>query len=787
MMRPLLALALIALAVACTQTPPPPAPQPAQPVPGAATITPAGGKIEARASSGATLRLEFPPGAVAADTTVSLEPIAASDGALEAFRVKPAGVRLRKPLQLRLTRAGLPDRASFYWRDGARQLPLPSSATAGTLGATTAFLGAAADSASTLGKVRPLETRPEGAELSVRVLDCEFEAFQITQQFGNAARLERFDEAIQLGDRLEAVRAQCTSLIIAQFKQRACADLERATLGTQVTAADSFETFRSLSIALLAARSFVQLTGAECGPNNDVALLVQKFDQFTAFLESQLQTLERASFNAIITKLTEVFGFAAQCELLGLDSVCEAFKTRLYPLVLTKLRLASYNACRGATGPFAVARILTLFALEPSIKEVAPFTTAALEADLMQCSSANNVEVIAFDDVPSDTARAAFASSATATGEPSTVGIELRRNGSLSITGRTAGQTCTRLDAFDEPFGFVSNANLVMRINGREIARRSVGNDGFYKLTPALEIKPARDLPLAGLDPNVAGFTVELLRVGGGCPEQSDAALVYVINVKLSAAPPPPPPPPSIPENAWGGSLTLEYNFTVAWNETAEAFDSFTCGFLSSFAQCTLQQSGSYTGTLRVETSADSTGVVRLGTTTDVLIGRGGSVTGSLNGTFNTATSGSDGACQKSSSGVGTSTATASSASGSPWRLNVSSLGAFQLSMNTLSTAYFGTQSGQGQSSQTAGCSGGARNDSSTTPLTPFNPPLVKLVLGVFKGSVDAAGNVWGGNDTLSFTGTDGSCESFIIDTPAQKGITCSATLKGTWNLNRRP
>jgi hypothetical protein len=553
MRSPLLSLVCISLAVACTQ-PLPPDPAPA---PGSTTITPSGGNVEARGAGGATLRLEFPAGAVSADVAVSVEPLSTSDGTLAAFRVKPAGARLQKPVTLRLTRPGLPARAAFTWRVGDRQLPLPSSLAGETLTATTRFLGAAVSSATPLSRARALETNPDGADLSVRVLDCESEAFQVTQALSNAAHLEQFDEAVRLGDQLEALRTTCVDLRIAQIEQRVCDDWAKVELEAQVVAVTAFEQFRSLTTRLLNARAMVQWAGAGCG--SDVTrLLTAKFEQFSVFLETRLQTLERSSTTEILRELRRVFGIAAQCQLLALEtSVCAAFEARLYPLALNKLRLSVYTACQGETGAFGVAGVLRLFAETPGLEEVSPYKQADLETDVMHCSSANNLQAIAFDNVPTETARASFASSPAPTSEPYTLRLDVPRDGSLSITGRTVGQTCVRFDAFDEPFPFTTDANLVLRINTREIARRTVGSDGFYNLTPALEVNPARDLPRAGLDPSTAkGFSAELWREGGNCPGHSDKMLLYTVQVNLTDAPPP-PPPATVVTGGFQGTYTI--------------------------------------------------------------------------------------------------------------------------------------------------------------------------------------------------------------------------------------
>jgi len=94
---------------------------------GAADITSAGGSVDAVLEGGTTVRLDVPAGALAATTTLRIDPTPGPSGTLGAFTLSPAGIALLKPVSLVVTLpAGpTPDPGTSLLIDtGSRRLPL---------------------------------------------------------------------------------------------------------------------------------------------------------------------------------------------------------------------------------------------------------------------------------------------------------------------------------------------------------------------------------------------------------------------------------------------------------------------------------------------------------------------------------------------------------------------------------------------------------------------------------------------------------------------------------------
>jgi len=77
---------------------------------GAADITSAGGSVDAVLEGGTTVRLDVPAGALAATTTLRIDPTPGPSGTLGAFTLSPAGIALLKPVSLVVTLPAGPTR-----------------------------------------------------------------------------------------------------------------------------------------------------------------------------------------------------------------------------------------------------------------------------------------------------------------------------------------------------------------------------------------------------------------------------------------------------------------------------------------------------------------------------------------------------------------------------------------------------------------------------------------------------------------------------------------------------
>lgn len=765
------------------------------------------------------LALDFPAAALGSTAKeVALVTRSAASGAIASFRLEPAGQRLKQPVTLTCTADALPTNAHFFWNiDGALTL-MPGVRTGNALSTTITSLGYAAGGkrrplhASALmqalgadGRSRALADGEQGGNLEVRLLQCEEQAGTLRVRLNATDWQTDADRAIALHDELVALRESCSGVELRAIEQRACDALSLAVDNASVFAVTSMPAFKELVTSLHAAAAMVQSAGATCAaaggldPEARAAQLIEaKFDQLLSFVEARVVN---AGFAGAATQaeLTELMGLAGDCERLGLDAPCARIANELYPRVLDILRSTAFDACRatGAPEPSRLHALGQTFSTPQKFFGFAGYGPLALETDAMYCTNPGlSMKVFRGATTLADeiTSRAKSIDALGSLNDyKRSASIKVPPNGNLGVAGRVPALRCAD--------GTFSNAELVFRISGRELVRYPRNGDVYMLATQPLAFLVERDLARVGLPTNgVDTRTMSLVREGGGCEAGSETVFnqpftLFSVALDLSDAPDEPPPvvPPPIPASEWAGTVRLTYEFEVSWDETHNPAPAINCGFINSSAPCTTTSAGVSTGKVDYELAARTRAPIVLGATGDVAM-NAGTVSGTLGGASTSTRIGSDNDCVKSSSGSATVTGQSNAANALGfWRLRVGAGGLFELGNNAIDTTMVTTQAGGGTSQQSAGCGGGGSSTLFTDPATPF-ATVVHLHFGLFTGTVDPGSDAWQGSQTLRFRQTGSTCESFIVDTPAQgpgtrgvtNTITCNATLKATWDFRRQ-
>ena len=486
------------------------------PPPKNAVITPDGGKVEVKGTAGTTLALDVPAGAVTQNIALKITPIS---GAAGRFKVEPAGVRLLKPATLSFT-GSLPARAHFFWNNGNIRSVIPGTIQNNTLKSTVSVLGY--PSGTVVSKV---QKQAEGdTTLEVAVLDCTAEIADLENQIRNTINKKRFEEAIELHDRLMSVVQSCAETETVRLHARAC-DAYAVTLqNAQVLAASNQQLLTELLVPLENAAATVQALGAPCDLSGMGAVVDQKFDQFLNFLEAEFR---KNSFSSDtqdhLQALKRLFNLHADCQLLSVgDAVCDRFPSSLFPDALDRLRQAAYQECVSRKTPIVLVRLYQDH-FDP-VRPVAqgsqsgPYFTHArytyddLEKDLSYCASDLKMQV--FDDattVPIEKTDQEQTLKAPAT--PGNYDTEaeftLTFDGSITLSGHLLSPVCAT--------GSFSNDQLVFRIAGQEIARKPASEGTFTINTSPADLLPSKDLLTAGQKQLLPSYTVVVQREGDGC------------------------------------------------------------------------------------------------------------------------------------------------------------------------------------------------------------------------------------------------------------------------------
>jgi len=167
-------------------------PLPGDGTPATATITAAGGSVEASDAAGATLSLQVPPGAIRGEVDVTLTPRAPRGGVRASYDLEPAGFRFFAPVAVTLTLpAGSdPSGATLLLTQGGAAVPLPTDhdGAARRATATLRYLGYPTVDVASAAVGRPEVEVASGpaANLGLAALECPVLLGMISQQRATA-------------------------------------------------------------------------------------------------------------------------------------------------------------------------------------------------------------------------------------------------------------------------------------------------------------------------------------------------------------------------------------------------------------------------------------------------------------------------------------------------------------------------------------------------------------------------------------------------------------------------
>jgi hypothetical protein len=500
------------------------------------------------------LSLTLPPQALTTAVPLSLGKVPAASTELARYNLTPAGQALKQPSEIRFERAGLPERARFFWEVDGELWLVPTTRSGNVLSARLSTLGYVGTGAAAAGgrpraqalRARPLDnTTPGNANLVIALLDCQAHAQQLALRMEQALAISDMALAVGLADDVAATEAACVQIDLRILEQRSCDVLAVAVSRAEVLFAADFAEFKSLATPLFSAKAFVQLTGAACtsvDPASVEPLVKAKFEQFLAVLQSQQLRGDFAQ-EAGKRELDELMSYHAHCQTMGLTTSCQQLTDVIYPNLLDGMRQAAFDECRGNGLATAVAQFHALGSdarNEAKFMDFGRFGRPAVEADLAYCTNPS-LELHVFDNasgVPDElTARAQTLRPLAALGSYA-IGAEVevpREAGSLTVGGRVAALRCGD--------GTVAPSDLVVRINGREVARRGTGGNEYTLGTSPLDLVLASVVPAAGLDlQTISGFTLEFFREGGQCTESAGPAFtapfkMFEIRVNLGSLP----------------------------------------------------------------------------------------------------------------------------------------------------------------------------------------------------------------------------------------------------------
>lgn len=489
------------------------------------------------------LSLTLPAAALTESVQLGVQQETVASPALARFRFSPAGQPLKTPAELRYNAPGLPANVRFFWEVNGEQWMVPGTVSAGTLTSSITTLGfnaagtsLRAQAASLTGRAKAASARAlplsesggEGVGGGVVVLpvDCDVHITVLKARLVRAATEGDQIRAAAIFNDLEATRDACTSIRIRELEQASCDALAQAQANAEVLIASSLQSFSDLTVPLFASEAFVQNTGATCthaDPAANPGLIEAKFNQLLDVMKGQLA---RAEFDDALTvrDLGVVMHMETMCQQLDLGAVCDRLSDELYPNLLDALRASAFEECRVNATPLAVSQFYALGSragIEGPFFGHGRFSLADVEADLNYCSNPSlRLRVFDGEAVPSElTDRAATLSPLVALGNYlKAQTISVPRDGSLNLSGTVGVLRC--------PDGSASGADLVVRINGQEWARRAASGETYRLDSAPLLLDLPATMPSVGLAPATStGFTVRVHREGGACSDGKQAVL----------------------------------------------------------------------------------------------------------------------------------------------------------------------------------------------------------------------------------------------------------------------
>lgn len=489
------------------------------------------------------LSLTLPAAALTESVQLGVQQETVASPALARFRFSPAGQPLQTPAELRYNAPGLPANVRFFWEVNGEQWMVPGTVSAGTLTSSITTLGLNAAGTSLRAQAASLTARAKAASaralplsesggegvgggVVVLPVDCDVHITVLKARLVRAATEGDQIRAAAIFNDLQATRDACTSIRIRELEQASCDALAQAQANAEVLIASNLQSFSDLTVPLFASEAFVQNTGATCttaDPAANPGLIEAKFNQLLDVMKGQMA---RAEFDDALTvrDLGVVMHMETMCQQLDLGAVCDRLSDELYPNLLDALRASAFEECRVNATPLAVSQFYALGSragIEGPFFGHGRFSLADVEADLNYCSNPSlRLRVFDGEAVPSElTDRAATLSPLVALGNYlKAQTISVPRDGSLNLSGTVGVLRC--------PDGSASGADLVVRINGQEWARRSASGETYRLDSAPLLLDLPATMPSVGLDPATStGFTVRVHREGGACSDGKQAVL----------------------------------------------------------------------------------------------------------------------------------------------------------------------------------------------------------------------------------------------------------------------
>jgi hypothetical protein len=179
------------------------------------------------------------------------------------------------------------------WRAGEQTYPLATERQGDELVAQTAHLGYVASTA--LVTAAAAVPGPDGAELEPAIVDWDAAPARAEFLLRSAISVGDEAQAMALFEELQSLELTCQVRQIAAIHEEACTAYASAALTAQTVAADSYQTLRSLVLALMTSSADLQFFGLSCESPSVSSLLEAKFAQFATFLEAELAPRRGAS------------------------------------------------------------------------------------------------------------------------------------------------------------------------------------------------------------------------------------------------------------------------------------------------------------------------------------------------------------------------------------------------------------------------------------------------------------------------------------------------------------
>ncbi|MBC8211226.1 MAG: hypothetical protein H8E21_09155 [Gammaproteobacteria bacterium] len=504
--------------------------------PVAVTLGAAGGGLAAEDLTGSRMTLDFPAGAVTNNVAFTLTPLSAGTD-IARFSLSPAGVVPLFPVTVRLSaRAALPAGIQFFWVDSEGSVPVGGIVNGSELSAQLPVMGflTAAAKPAPVGIARRSLTDGSSTVLAVRPVDCDvilddmIANIQSTVAKGDPDSINRELTAIQ------NLQIACADRNVENLLTATCNRYRAAETNARVIAVNDEETFERFVGAMIGAHAATELLEVECNPDDFIAVLDQKLEQFLVFMGVKFRNTPISNdIEVHLDQLDDLFRYEGTCALAQESQACGALEDRLFPDLIDVLRDVGYAECVNTGNPFALANLLetplsSSSQLNPADKVLrfSRFTINQLEADISHCSS--SIEVHVFADATEeivDRQQDLFGGDTVGT-HTTEADVVVPVDGTLSLNGSVVVPQCIGAASTGEV--------LVARVRNTELGRSARnGNHFFIDAFPiAFTVKDA--LAAAGQPASGGQFDVKVTREGGNCPSYQSPFLMYTIHVDTS-------------------------------------------------------------------------------------------------------------------------------------------------------------------------------------------------------------------------------------------------------------